>query len=182
MVKFTFAYCVLLVFPFRATAQTEFVNDVKTESSVTYQLDHPLHEIEATSNDVSIRLEVDPGRKVIRSVFSDIDVTTFDSGNSNRDSHAMEVVDAIDYPDVTFSSTSIAEAHDGFAVAGKLTFHGITNDLTAAVVPTWRVDTLEVRGDFAISLTAYHVDRPSLLMIPVSDTLHFLLKAVFSLK
>ncbi|HTP12644.1 MAG TPA: YceI family protein, partial [Bacteroidota bacterium] len=38
-----------------------------------------------------------------------VDVTTFDSGNSNRDSHAMEVVDALTYPDVQFTSTSVVQ-------------------------------------------------------------------------
>ena len=164
------------------SAQTKIVDAVKEVSSVTYKLVHPLHEIEATSKEVIYKVEIDPAIKKIKSVSAQVDVTTFDSGNSNRDSHAMEVIDAITYPDVIFNGTEVEQNGDSLHVTGKLTFHGVTNDIVMAGTSHWLGDTLKIDGNFNLSLTAFKIERPSLLMIPVKDTLFFTLKASFELK
>ena len=162
-------------------AQTKRVELLKDESSITYRIVHPLHEIEATSKDATYRLEIDPAKKEIVSVSATVDVTTFDSGNSNRDSHAMEVIDAISYPEVSFVSSSVTEAGDSLKVTGKLTFHGVTKDIVAMAASKWFVDKIEVRGSFVLSLTDFKIDRPSLLMIPVEDALRFTFAAAWKL-
>ena len=154
----------------------------KKDSWMTYRLTHPLHEIEATSKDVEYHLDIDAAKKEIRAVSAVVDVTTFNSGNSNRDSHAMEVIDAIDYPDVTFASSSVVQSGDSLTIAGKLTFHGVTQNIVMMARPRWASDTLEVSGQFELSLTAFKIERPSLLMIPVEDALRFTFAAVFILK
>lgn len=163
-------------------AQTKWIECVRNETSVTYMLSHPLHQIESTSKEIDCRIEIDTVAKEIKSVSAQIDVMTFNSGNSNRDSHAMEVIDAITYPDVNFSSTSFTRNNDSLKVMGKLTFHGITKDIVMAAVTKWSPEKLEVKGSFHISLTDFSVERPSLLMIKSDDTLRFSLIAVFKLK
>ncbi len=163
-------------------AQPKTEQSVADKSWVAYRLVHPLHVIDATSRSVQYNIELDPTKKEITKVTAQVDVTTFDSGNSNRDSHAMEVVDALTYPDVQFTSTSIAERNDSLFVTGKLTFHGVTNDVTMAGTAQWLPDEVDVKGGFDISLTAFKVERPALLMIPVEDKLTFTLAAAFTLK
>ncbi len=160
-------------------AQPKTLDAIKEESSVTYRMVHPLHRIEATSNDVHYRLVVDPSTKEINRVSARVEVLTFDSGNSNRDSHAMEVIDAITYPDVRFSSTGITQTGDSVRVAGKLTFHGVTKAVVITAALKWSENKLVVRGGFDVSLEAFDVERPSLLMIPVEDTLSFSIDAAF---
>ena len=162
-------------------AQTKQVELLKDESSITYRIVHPLHEIEATSKDATYQLEIDPAKKEIVSVSATVDVTTFDSGNSNRDSHAMEVIDAISYPEVSFVSSSVTETGDSLKVRGKLTFHGVTRDIVAMAASIWSVDKIEVRGSFVLSLTDFKIERPSLLMIPVEDALRFTFAAAWKL-
>jgi len=164
-----------------AGAQTKQVELLKDESSITYRLVHPLHEIEATSKDATYQLEIDPIKKEIVSVSATVDVTTFDSGNSNRDSHAMEVIDAISYPEVSFVSSSITQSGDSLRVTGKLTFHGVTRDIVALAASKWSPDKIEVRGSFVLSLTDFKIERPSLLMIPVEDALQFTFAAAWKL-
>jgi len=171
---------VLLLFTI-ATAQTKKVQADKKESTMTYKLTHPLHEIEATSKDINCWADLDPGTKTVSHVYVQIDVTTFNSGNSNRDSHAMEVIDAISYPYVKFNSSGIAQNGDKLKVSGKLLFHGVTRDLVFDAIPKWENNKLTVTGEFAISLTAYKIERPSLLLVPVNDDLHFTFKSVFNL-
>jgi polyisoprenoid-binding protein YceI len=163
-------------------AQTKQFQAVKQESFITYQLTHPLHEVESTSKDANCTIEMDPGSKQVKKVSVRVDVTTFNSGNSNRDSHAMEVIDALSFPEAIFNSSSISQKGDSLKVYGKLTFHGITKDITINAKPNWSGDKLIVNGNFEISLTAFNVERPSLLLIPVKDALKFTLTQVFNLK
>ncbi len=179
-------YVIFICFVFIASsiacAQVKTVTSIKGESSATYLLVHPMHEIEATSKDVVYTISLNPDTKSIQTVSADVDVTTFDSGNSNRDSHAMEVVDALSFPEVTFISTSIVPQGNFLIISGKLTFHGVTNDVTARAVPEWGSDKLIVHATMPISLTSFKVERPSLLFVPVHDTLKFTLIAAFPLK
>ncbi len=154
----------------------------KGSSVVTYRISHPLHKIEATSNEVLYKVIIDTLKKEIERVSADVDVTTFNSGNSNRDSHAMEVIDAITYPDASFTSTEIRQSGDTLSVNGALTFHGVTKPIIASGSSQWLPDTLHVEAGFTISMTEFGVERPSLLLIPVSDTIRFTLQAAFGLK
>jgi polyisoprenoid-binding protein YceI len=164
-----------------AFAQLKQLQAVKKESYITYKLTHPLHEIESTSKDAYCVISADVNKKEIKSVSVQADVTTFDSGNSNRDSHAMEVIDAISYPDTRFVSSSILRTGDSLKVYGKLTFHGITKNIVITAYSKWSNDKLNVAGNFDISLTEFKVSRPSLLLIPVNDTLKFTFLQVFNL-
>jgi polyisoprenoid-binding protein YceI len=161
-------------------AQTKQIEAVQKESSITYQLTHPLHEIESTSKEARCSITVDLGNKSIKQVSVTVDVTTFNSGNSNRDSHAMEVIDALSYPEASFTSTNISQNGDSLKISGKLTFHGITKDIWIRATQKWKNNKLIVNGKFEISLTAFKVERPSLLMIPVKDELKFSLIQTFN--
>jgi polyisoprenoid-binding protein YceI len=182
MKKSLLVFCVVVGVSTTCFAQSRIVQTLAGESWVAYHMVHPLHVIDAKSTNVDFKVELDPATKEIKTVTAQVDVTTFDSGNSNRDSHAMEVIDAITYPDVEFTSTSIAQTGDSLFVTGKLTFHGITHDILLAGTTTWQTNRLDVQGKFDISLTEFKIDRPSLLMIPVEDKLSFALAAAFTWK
>ncbi len=168
-----------LLAPLAPVAAQKKADLIKDESKLTYNLSHPLHEVEATSKDVLSSLELDPSNRSIKSVVVSVDVTTFDSGNSNRDSHAMEVIDALTYPEARFASTSITQSGDSVKVVGNLTFHGVTKEITIPAALKWSANRLDVHGDFTVSLTAFKIERPSLLMIPVSDDLKFTVVAAY---
>jgi polyisoprenoid-binding protein YceI len=180
-IKNYFILLALLLLVTVSKAQTKKIQADKKESSVTYQMTHPLHEIEATSKDIGCWVDLDPAKKEVSHVYVQIDVTTFNSENSNRDSHAMEVIDAISYPKVKFTSTSITNNGDKLKVTGKLTFHGVTKEITFDALPKWESNKLTVTGNFVISLTEFKVERPSLLMIPVKDELRFSFVEVMNL-
>ena len=162
-------------------SQVKRLEAVKKDSFITYKITHPLHEVEATSKYALCLVDADLKTKQIKDVSVQVDVTSFDSGNSNRDSHAMEVVEALLYPDARFVSTSVTQNGDSLQVWGNLTFHGITKKTFMTAVDHWTADKLTVDGGFNISLTAFHVKRPSLLLMPVSDTLQFKFEQVFNL-
>ena len=175
-------FCIVCIFAASTFAQVKTVSSIKGESSAVYFMVHPMHKFDATSKEVVFTASLDPGAKTIKTVTAVVDVTSFDSGNSNRDSHAMEVIDAMSFPETTFTSTSIVPQENSLMVGGKLTFHGVTHDVTALAVPEWGSDKLVVHATMNISLTAFKVERPALLFIPVEDTLKFVLTAAFPLK
>ncbi len=164
------------------STQIKAIENIKDKTSITYKIVHPLHEIEATSSEVYAKIEADVEKKEIKSVSTVIDVMTFNSGNSNRDSHAMEVIDALTYPEADFTSTNIQQSHDSLTITGKLLFHGVTKEVTLYALSDWATDTLKIQGKLTTTLTEFNIDRPSLLMIPVKDSLWFTLSAMFKLK
>jgi polyisoprenoid-binding protein YceI len=165
-----------------ALGQPRAAQLLKGESWIAYRLVHPLHEIDAKSTSPEYSVEIDPTKREIKTVAAQVDVTSFDSGNSNRDSHAMEVVEALLYPEATFTSTSVIQKEDSLFVTGNLTFHGVTKEITMTGTDTWQPNRLDVHGAFTIGLTEFKIDRPSLLMIPVEDKLSFSLAAAFTWK
>jgi len=175
-------FIIICVVTSSAIAQMKTLTSIKGESSAVYFMVHPMHKFDATSKDVVYTASLDPGARTIKTVAAAVDVTSFDSGNSNRDSHAMEVIDAMSFPETTFTSTSIVPQENSLMIGGKLTFHGVTHDITAIAIPEWGNDKLIVHATMNISLTAFKVERPALLFIPVEDTLKFVLTAAFPLK
>jgi len=171
----------LLLFSAAVSAQVKQYQSVTAESSLNYHLSHTFHEVDAVSKESICLIEADAAKKEIQKVSVKVDVSTFNSGNSNRDSHAMETIESIYYPDAWFVSDGIAKDGDSLKVAGKLTFHGVTKSIVISVYPNWNGNKLIVTGAFSISLTAFKVDRPSLMMIPVKDELKFKLTQVFNL-
>jgi hypothetical protein len=161
-------------------ARTPLMNIIPGESTVTYRLIHPLHKIAATSKDVRYNLQADPVAKTISAVSATVDVMTFDSGNSNRDSHAMEVIDALTYPDAEFSSTGVVQTGDSITVTGQLTFHGVTKPVVMKGVAEWEPNKLMVKGGFEVGLDEFKIERPSLLLIPVENRLIFDIVAAFT--
>ncbi len=182
MKRFSYlAACILFVSVAAVNGQTRTCIADKSASFIRYHMNHLLHAFDANSSDAYCAVEIDPGAKSIRHVYVQVDVTTFNSGNSNRDSHAMEVIDALSYPDARFESTGMTPDHDTLRVEGRMTFHGITRPLTINVLPRWDGNILTVQGAFKLSLTDYKVERPSLLGLKVDDDIKFTLLEKFKL-
>jgi polyisoprenoid-binding protein YceI len=153
----------------------------KNKSTITYQIAHPLHHIEATSKDFRCTIEIDATNNITKAIVN-VDVSTFDSGNSSRDSHAMEVINSIDYPEVDFGSDTIITKGNDLYAKGKLTFHGITKKIEISAEKNQKDNALVLRGNFHLSLTDFKIERPALLMIPVEDTLRMSFETIFNLK
>lgn len=153
----------------------------KDRSTLTYVLIHPLHRIEGTSKDVECEIEYDDATHTIIQASFSTGVDSFDSGNSNRDSHALEILEALMYPTVSFQSTAIVAHGSDLEVKGDLTFHGQTKPISFSASATGSENILNVDGSAKVSLTAFKIERPSLLMIPVEDTLSISFKMVFPL-
>ena len=155
-----------------ANINIKTVHAKKGESTIEYTLIHPLHTVHGISKDVDCVVNYDNSNEKITGVSVRADVLSFDSGNSNRDSHMAEVMDALDYPDVSFHSDSVQELKDDtLEVFGKLTFHNVSKMIPVKVSETFENGETVFKGSFNVSLTEFKIERPKLLLMPVEDKL-----------
>lgn len=154
----------------------------KAASTVTYSAKHPLHKWDGVSHDVNCAMIYNDETKLPESVAVSIKVASFDSDNNNRDSHAMEVLDGIRYPNVTFVSSDIKPGSEGQLMAkGTLTFHGVAKAVTIPVMRKEAGNTITLTGEFPISLTEYKIERPSLMGMKTDDDMLLKVNALFKL-
>ncbi|MCE9668310.1 YceI family protein [Myxococcus stipitatus] len=149
----------------------------KDDSSLTYKMKHPAHEVVGTAkpSDGKARLLPDGTLQVaVRANIKD-----FDSKNANRDAHMMEVTEVAKYPLVDFKgAASGVKPPASFpgkvpvTLKGQLTFHGVKQNVEIPVTVVFKSPTLVTTdGAFDISLEAFKIERPSLLMVKVEDKL-----------
>lgn len=154
----------------------------KALSTVGYAAKHPLHEWGGLSHAVNCAVTYNDDTKQVEAVAVSIKVATFDSGNSNRDSHMMEVLDGLKYPNVTFVSTDVKTGADGSLTAtGNLTFHGVTKPATLQATRKDAGEKMTITGEFPVSMTAHNVERPSFMGLKTEDMMTLKFIAVFSL-
>lgn len=142
---------------------------IKDKSSITYSMVHPLHKWDGVSREVSSIILTDAERKVISQVAVSAKLSTFDSQNANRDSHMLEVTEGIKFPNVTFSGNDIKQNGDQLTVKGKLTFHGITRDITFTATRRNEGKNLMVTGGFPVKMSDFNIPAPSLLGFATED-------------
>jgi polyisoprenoid-binding protein YceI len=161
----TVRFSCLYLFPFLLFGQTF---EVSKSSKITYYGSHFTSDWQGHSLGFRGRIVYDAVNQTANSCSLRVDLATFDSGNSNRDSNMLTYLDIFQYPDVMFVSNEISVEGINAAIKGKLTFHGLTKDinLTADISFT---DGFNAEGSFIILLSDYEVERPALLFIKIAD-------------
>lgn len=153
----------------------------KTVSSVTYAMSHPMHDWEGVCKDVNAVIVYDDNTKNIEQVAVSLKVDAFDSGNANRDSHAIEVLEGLKFPKVTFSSNKIKSNNNTLTAEGNLTFHGITKPVTITATRSESNNKLKLDGKFDFLLSQFQVERPSLFGVKTKDEVKMSFQVYFPL-
>jgi hypothetical protein len=143
------------------------------QSVIRYTIVHKLHKVHAESKMVQGKaaLKADGSLQVmVRAAIS-----SFDSGDGNRDEHMRESMEEPKYAFVTYKG--VAKLADGtlppkadLVLEGQLEFHGRKQ---AEKIPVHVESTSPIgahaTGHFTVSLDRYQVERPSLLLIKIDD-------------
>jgi polyisoprenoid-binding protein YceI len=145
------------------------VNCVKEESSIVYSMKHPMHEWTGESKEVNSILLMDEAKTTIYQVAVSAKLATFDSKNANRDSHMMEVTEALKFPNVTYVSNSVTIEGSDFTSSGNITFHGVSQPVAMKGKITREGNKLTFTGDFNLKMTQFKIDPPSLMGISTND-------------
>lgn len=143
----------------------------KSKSIITYSMNHPLHSWTGVSNEVNSVILTNKTKQGISQVAVSVKIASFDSKNANRDSHAMEVTEAIKYPNITFTSTAINPKGDSLTVNGTLTFHGISKTIQFEIKQKKEKENIEVIGGFDIKMTDFKIEPPSLMGLATDDNI-----------
>jgi polyisoprenoid-binding protein YceI len=138
-------------------------------SSIKYSMVHKLHRWEGVSKDLKVATKWNEQKNEIEQISIVVNVATFNSGLSSRDSHMMEVLDGLSYPRILFSSSSVQYTTDGILVKGKLQFHGVERMIETKVKLEKANRRWVFSGSFPVLLEDYKVERPSLLFVKVDN-------------
>jgi hypothetical protein len=143
------------------------------QGTLSYTVVHKLHQVTGTTKQLEGLARLQPGGPTLVQVRAP--VATFDSGNSNRDAHMRESTHEPLHPLVEVKGTlppltlPLAAPQD-LTLDARVELNGIQQKQAIPV-------HLEPSGEravratfsFPISLDAFHVERPELLLIKVDD-------------
>ena len=161
-------YLFLLLFASMFAPAQQLRVDAET-SFITYEASHPVHDWSGTSNEVQgvMVLENDIPKRI--AVVTP--VSAFDSKNSNRDAHAVEVLEALLFPKVSFYSDEITLDGDVLTLNGALKFHGLSLPLTAKANWIKQEDFWILEGVFDVQPSKFDINLPSFMLVKMRDNL-----------
>ena len=156
----------LLALPQLARADSQWVLG---QSALTYHVSHPLHEVDGTSHAVK-------GKGVCHAGQCDfliaVPVKSFDSGDSNRDLHMLQVTRGGEFP-MVIVRTQLAEQAAGSATINadlEVQFAGQT--VHYKQVPfqtTTQGKEIRITGTIPATVSDFKIDPPKLLAIPIKN-------------
>jgi polyisoprenoid-binding protein YceI len=151
----------------------------KSQSSITYSMHHPLHSWTGESKDVTSVILTDEDRNLISQVAVLVKISSFDSKNANRDSHVMEVTEALTYPTISFNSTLIKQENNKLTVTGTLKFHDISQPITFEAEKNTANNKAEITGHFTVQMTQFNIKPPSLMGAATDDEIKLAFKVIY---
>ena len=140
----------------------------KGESNIKYSAKHVLHAWEGVNNDVSGVVVYDEGISKIALAAKVID---FDSGNSGRDSHSLEVLEALKFPNIKFYSEDINSEGNAIIFNGEIEFHGEKRPITVLGSIENSNKKIKIDGKFQIIPSEFLITLPSFMLIEMEDYL-----------
>ena len=156
----------LLSPPALAGADSQWVLD---QGTLTYHVSHPLHQSEGVSHAAR-------GKGVCHAGQCDfliaVPVKSFDSGDSNRDLHMIQVVRGGQFPMVTVRIALPDAALTSATILGDLEIQFAGQTATYKQVPFQTVtqgNETRITGTIPATLSDFKIDPPSLLAVPVKN-------------
>jgi polyisoprenoid-binding protein YceI len=155
---------------------------LNTENSqISYAAKHLLHPWEGVNKKVKAVLKMDTDQMKITELAILTLVRDYDSKNTGRDAHALEVLEALSYPDVRFYADTFIPINDSLQIDGTLLFHGVSKPLSVKAHLKQDKKQWTLSGDFRIQPTHFGVALPSFMMVKMDDELRFTYRLTFDI-
>lgn len=156
----------LLTVPLLGRADSQWVLE---QSTLTYHISHPLHDADGISHAARGKGICHAGQcNFLVAVL----VNSFNSGNSNRDLHMLQVTHGAQFPLVTVR-LQLPEAEltsPKIRADLEVQFAGQTADYKHVLFQEKRKgNTIEVSGTIPLKLSDFKIKRPELLAMPISN-------------
>ena len=156
----------LLALPTLRGADGEWVLD---QSVLTYHVSHPLHESEGVSHEAR-------GKGVCRAGQCEflvaVPLKSFDSGDSNRDLHMLQVTRGAQFPMVTVRARLSGDTSASATLQADLEIQFAGQTVSYKQVPLQQVkqgNEVRITGVVPATLSDFQIDPPKLLTIPVKN-------------
>ena len=146
-------------------------------SFISYDAKHILHSWKGMNTNVKGIAKVEANK--INQIAILTLVKDFDSNNSGRDAHALEVLQSLSYPEVRFYSDSITVAQDSIKITGLFNFHGVNQSRSIAALIENEKNKKIIRGSFKLTPSDFDIKLPSLMMVKMENLLLFDFKLEF---
>jgi hypothetical protein len=166
MNKRMLAASLLAVLPTLARADSQWVLE---QSTLTYHVSHPLHQSEGVSHAAR-------GKGVCHSGECEfliaVPVKSFDSGDSNRDLHMIQVTRGAEFPMVVVRTRFPEDATTSGTIHIDLEIQFAGQTVHYKQVPFQRVtqgSETRITGTIPATLSDFKIEPPSLLTIPVRN-------------
>lgn len=164
----------LLAFILLLTSSNLISQEIKRVDSdrsyISYSGKHFLHKWSAENTNISGLIQTE--NESISNIGIVAKVSDFKSGNSSLDSNSLRVLDALQFPNVIFTSTNVIKDNRQIIFEGVLNFHGIEKELSILAEVTQLDEITQLSGKFIVSLTEFLVKRPSLLTRKIDDEIN----------
>ena len=146
-------------------------------SFISYDAKHILHSWKGMNTNVKGVAKVEANK--INQIAILTLVKDFDSNNSGRDAHALEVLESLSYPEVRFYSDSITVAQDSIKITGLFNFHGVNQSRSIAALIENEKNKKIIKGSFKLTPSDFDIKLPSLMMVKMENLLLFNFKLEF---
>ena len=164
----------LLAFILLLTSSNLISQEIKRVDSdrsyISYSGKHFLHKWSAENTNISGLIQTE--NESISNIGIVAKVSDFKSGNSSLDSNSLRVLDALQFPNVIFTSTNVIKENRQIIFEGVLNFHGIEKEFSILAEVTQIDEITQLSGKFIVSLTEFLVKRPSLLTRKIDDEIN----------
>src|ERR1700726_4365967 len=142
---------------------------VLEQSTLTYHVSHPLHDTDGVSHAARGKGACHAGRC---DFLIAVPVKSFDSGDSNRDLHMLQVTRGGEFPIVTVRTRLSEDASASATIHADLEVQFAGQTVTYKQVPFQQVtqgNETRISGTIPATLSDFKIDPPSLLAIPVKN-------------
>jgi hypothetical protein len=157
-----------LLFGIPTFAQTDSQWDLQ-QSTLTYHVSHPLHQVDGVSHAAR-------GKGVCHAGQCDlliaVPVKSFDSGDSNRDLHTLQVARGGQFPMVSVRTHLSEDASASGTIHADLEVQFAGQTAKYSQVPfqmATQGNQTRITGTIPTTLTDFKIDPPSLLALPVKN-------------
>lgn len=142
---------------------------VLTQSTLTYHVSHPLHQVDGVSHAAR-------GKAVCHAGQCDfliaVPVKSFDSGDSNRDLHMLQVTRGGEFPLISVRTLLAENAAKSTTILADLEVQFAGQTARYKQVPFQEVtqgNEVRISGTIPSTLTDFKIDPPSLLTVPIKN-------------
>ena len=150
------------------------------ESLISYDGEHFLHSWSGKNERIRGVIIENLEEKKFKQIALAMFVKDFDSGNGNRDSNMLEILEVIKFPKIEYYSNKISLGKDEISFSGNLNFHGISRDLNITSEIKKTNKKLVLSGEFKVSLVDHKVKLPTFMMRSIDKEIFVKYQLIFN--